>query len=85
MRNVISRSNRQLERARVAVSIEVAWPAPPVRTPGEADRAPAARGIQRLAEGAAQADPARSGGVSQATISRRLAAPSPFEASAAAA
>ena len=38
---------------------------------------------QRLAEGAAQADLARSYGVSQATISR-LAAPSPFEASAAA-
>ena len=38
--------------------------------------------IQRLAEGAVQADLARSYGVSQATISR-LAAPSPFEASAA--
>jgi DNA invertase Pin-like site-specific DNA recombinase len=37
---------------------------------------------QRLAEGAVQADLARSYGVSQATISR-LAAPSPFEASAA--
>jgi DNA invertase Pin-like site-specific DNA recombinase len=36
---------------------------------------------QRLAEGAVQADLARSYGVSQATISR-LAAPSPFEASA---
>jgi DNA invertase Pin-like site-specific DNA recombinase len=36
--------------------------------------------IQRLAEGAVQADLARSYGVSQATISR-LAAPSPFEAS----
>jgi hypothetical protein len=34
--------------------------------------------IQRLAEGAVQADLARSYGVSQATISR-LAAPSPFE------
>ena len=33
--------------------------------------------IQRLAEGAVQADLARSYGVSQATI-RRLAAPSPF-------
>jgi uncharacterized protein YerC len=38
--------------------------------------------IQRLAEGAVQADLARSYGVSQATISR-LAAPNPFEASAA--
>jgi DNA invertase Pin-like site-specific DNA recombinase len=38
--------------------------------------------MQRLAEGAAQADLARSYGVSQATISR-LAAPSPFEESAA--
>jgi DNA-binding transcriptional regulator LsrR (DeoR family) len=38
--------------------------------------------IQRLAEGAVQADLARSYGVSQATISR-LVAPSPFEASAA--
>ena len=38
--------------------------------------------IQRLAEGAVQADLARSYGVSQATISR-LAAPSPFAASAA--
>jgi DNA invertase Pin-like site-specific DNA recombinase len=37
--------------------------------------------LQRLAEGAAQADLARSYGVSQATISR-LAAPSPFEQSA---
>jgi hypothetical protein len=37
---------------------------------------------QRLAEGAVQADLARSYGVSQATISR-LAAPSPFEVSAA--
>jgi DNA invertase Pin-like site-specific DNA recombinase len=37
---------------------------------------------RRLAEGAVQADLARSYGVSQATISR-LAAPSPFEASAA--
>jgi Resolvase, N terminal domain len=36
--------------------------------------------IQRLAEGAVQADLARSYGVSQATISR-LAAPSPFEPS----
>jgi DNA invertase Pin-like site-specific DNA recombinase len=36
--------------------------------------------IQRLADGAVQADLARSYGVSQATISR-LAAPSPFEAS----
>jgi DNA invertase Pin-like site-specific DNA recombinase len=36
---------------------------------------------QRLAEGAVQADLARSYGVSQATISR-LAAPSPFEVSA---
>jgi DNA invertase Pin-like site-specific DNA recombinase len=36
--------------------------------------------IQRLAEGAVQADLARSYGVSQATISR-LAPPSPFEAS----
>jgi DNA invertase Pin-like site-specific DNA recombinase len=34
--------------------------------------------IQRLAEGAVQADLARSYGMSQATISR-LAAPSPFE------
>jgi|SRR6516164_11038591 hypothetical protein len=40
--------------------------------------------IQRLAEGAVQADLARSYGVSQATISR-LAAPSPFEASGVAA
>jgi DNA invertase Pin-like site-specific DNA recombinase len=40
--------------------------------------------IQRLAEGAVQADLARSYGVSQATISR-LAAPSPFEASVVAA
>jgi hypothetical protein len=38
--------------------------------------------IQRLAEGAVQADLARSYGVSQATISR-LAAPSPFGPSAA--
>src|SRR5499433_2934080 len=38
--------------------------------------------MQRLADGAVQADLARSYGVSQATISR-LAAPSPFEASAA--
>jgi len=38
--------------------------------------------IQRLSEGAVQADLARSFNVSQATISR-LAAPSPFEASAA--
>jgi DNA invertase Pin-like site-specific DNA recombinase len=38
--------------------------------------------VQRLAEGAVQADLARSYGVSQATISR-LAAPSPFEAGAA--
>jgi DNA invertase Pin-like site-specific DNA recombinase len=38
--------------------------------------------VQRLTEGAVQADLARSYGVSQATISR-LAAPSPFEASAA--
>ena len=38
--------------------------------------------IRRLAEGAVQADLARSYGVSQATISR-LAAPSPFEESAA--
>ena len=38
--------------------------------------------IQRLAEGAVQADLARSYGVSQATISR-LAAPSPFAAGAA--
>jgi DNA invertase Pin-like site-specific DNA recombinase len=37
--------------------------------------------VQRLAEGAVQADLARSYGVSQATISR-LAAPSPFEAGA---
>jgi DNA invertase Pin-like site-specific DNA recombinase len=37
--------------------------------------------MQRLAEGAVQADLARSYGVSQATISR-LAEPSPFEASA---
>jgi len=36
---------------------------------------------QRLSEGAVQVDLARSYGVSQATISR-LAAPSPFEASA---
>jgi hypothetical protein len=36
--------------------------------------------IQRLAEGAVQADLARTYGVSQATISR-LAAPSPFELS----
>jgi DNA invertase Pin-like site-specific DNA recombinase len=40
--------------------------------------------IQRLAEGAVQADLARSYGVSQATISR-LAAPSPFEHGAVAA
>jgi DNA invertase Pin-like site-specific DNA recombinase len=40
--------------------------------------------IARLAEGFSQADLARSYGVSQATISR-LASPSPFEASAAAA
>jgi DNA invertase Pin-like site-specific DNA recombinase len=39
--------------------------------------------VQRLAEGAVQADLARSYGVSQATISR-LAAPSPFEVGAAA-
>jgi DNA invertase Pin-like site-specific DNA recombinase len=39
--------------------------------------------VQRLTEGAVQADLARSYGVSQATISR-LAAPSPFEAGAAA-
>jgi len=38
--------------------------------------------IQRLAEGAVQADLARSYGVSQATISR-LAAPSPFAEGAA--
>ena len=38
--------------------------------------------VQRLTEGAVQADLARSYGVSQATISR-LAAPSPFGASAA--
>src|SRR4029077_8142096 len=38
--------------------------------------------IQRLSNGEAQADVARSFNVSQATISR-LAAPSPFEASAA--
>src|SRR5262249_45824473 len=38
--------------------------------------------LQRLAEGALQADLARSYGVSEATISR-LATPSPFEASAA--
>jgi DNA invertase Pin-like site-specific DNA recombinase len=38
--------------------------------------------LQRLAEGAVQADLARTYGVSQATISR-LAAPSPFEQSAA--
>jgi DNA invertase Pin-like site-specific DNA recombinase len=38
--------------------------------------------IQRLCNGEAQADVARSFNVSQATISR-LAAPSPFEASAA--
>jgi DNA invertase Pin-like site-specific DNA recombinase len=38
--------------------------------------------MERLAEGAVQADLARSYGVSQATISR-LAAPGPFEASAA--
>jgi len=38
--------------------------------------------MQRLADGAVQADLARSYGVSQATISR-LAAPSPFEANAA--
>ena len=37
--------------------------------------------MQRLAEGAVQADLARSYGVSQATISR-LAAPSPFEVGA---
>jgi DNA invertase Pin-like site-specific DNA recombinase len=41
-----------------------------------------AEALQRLAEGIAQADLARTYGVSQATISR-LAAPSPFEASAA--
>ena len=40
-----------------------------------------AEALQRLAEGIAQADLARTYGVSQATISR-LAAPSPFEASA---
>jgi DNA invertase Pin-like site-specific DNA recombinase len=40
-----------------------------------------AEALQRLAEGVAQADLARSYGVSQATISR-LAAPSPFEESA---
>jgi DNA invertase Pin-like site-specific DNA recombinase len=40
--------------------------------------------IQRLADGVAQADVARTYGVSQATISR-LAAPSPFEVGAAAA
>jgi DNA invertase Pin-like site-specific DNA recombinase len=40
--------------------------------------------LQRLAEGIAQADLARTYGVSQATISR-LAAPGPFEAGAAAA
>ena len=40
--------------------------------------------IQRLADGVAQADIARTYGVSQATISR-LAAPSPFEVGAAAA
>src|SRR6516164_8662660 len=40
-----------------------------------------AEAIQRLAEGATQADLARSYGVSQATISR-LNSPSPFEASA---
>jgi hypothetical protein len=38
--------------------------------------------LQRLADGAVQADLARSYGVSKATISR-LAAPSPFGASAA--
>ena len=38
--------------------------------------------VQRLAEGAVQADLARTYGVSQATISR-LVAPSPFEQSAA--
>jgi DNA invertase Pin-like site-specific DNA recombinase len=38
--------------------------------------------MERLADGAVQADLARSYGVSQATISR-LAAPSPFAASAA--
>ena len=41
-----------------------------------------ARTIQRLCNGEAQADVARSFNVSQATISR-VAAPSPFEASAA--
>jgi DNA invertase Pin-like site-specific DNA recombinase len=40
--------------------------------------------LQRLAEGVAQADLARSYGVSQATISR-LATPSPFEEAAVAA
>jgi predicted transcriptional regulator len=38
--------------------------------------------MQRLSEGAAQADVARTYGVSQATISR-LAAPGPFEGVAA--
>jgi len=48
-------------------------------TPAEGQRKEA---IQRLAEGAVQADLARSFGVSQATISR-LAAPSPFAEGAA--
>jgi DNA invertase Pin-like site-specific DNA recombinase len=49
---------------------------PKVLTPHQRQEA-----MQRLAEGAVQADLARSYGVSQATISR-LAAPSPFEAGA---
>jgi DNA invertase Pin-like site-specific DNA recombinase len=51
---------------------------PPSLTPHQRQEA-----IQRLADGVAQADVARTYGVSQATISR-LAAPSPFEVGAAA-
>ena len=52
---------------------------PPSLTPHQRQEA-----LQRLAEGAVQADLARSYGVSQATISR-LSAPSPFEVGAVAA
>ena len=72
---------RELIRARTsdgrvrAKARGVKFGRPPSLTPHQRREA-----IQRLAEGAVQADLARSYGVSQATISR-LAAPGPFEAS----
>jgi DNA invertase Pin-like site-specific DNA recombinase len=71
---IIARTGEDRARAKAK---GVRFGRPPSLTPHQRQEA-----MRRLADGVAQADLARSYGVSQATISR-LAAPSPFEVGAA--